>query len=80
MVGTLIQVDYFGVNFVDTYYRSGLYKFKSFPAVLGTEAAGTIVALPTDQDILNNEIFEKQGFAIGRKVVAVRPHCAHTYP
>ena len=80
---TPIQVEYFGVNFIDTYYRSGLYKFKELPAVLGSEAAGTIVSLPTDQDILNNEIYNQQGFAVGGKVVVVRPrfvvHFTRTY-
>ena len=70
---TLIQVEYFGVNFIDTYYRSGLYKFKELPAVLGSEAAGTIVSLPTDQDALNNDTYKKQDFAVGGKAAVVRP-------
>jgi len=64
----VIKVEYFGVNFIDTYYRSGLYKFKELPAVLGSEAAGIIVSLPTDQDVLNNETYKKQDFAVGGKV------------
>ena len=70
---TLVQVEYFGVNFIDTYYRSGLYKFKELPAVLGSEAAGIIVSLPTDQDALNNETYKQQGFVVGGKVAVVRP-------
>jgi hypothetical protein len=70
---TLIQVEYFGVNFIDTYYRSGLYKFKELPAVLGSEAAGIIVSLPTDQDVLNNETYKKQDFVVGGKAAIVRP-------
>jgi len=66
----VIKVDYFGVNFIDTYFRSGLYKFKTLPGVLGHEAAGTIVALPTDQDVHNNKTFKNQGFAVGGKVAA----------
>jgi NADPH2:quinone reductase len=31
-----------GVNFIDIYYRSGLYPLPSLPAVLGMEAAGTV--------------------------------------
>ncbi|EXJ71105.1 NADPH2:quinone reductase [Cladophialophora psammophila CBS 110553] len=38
----LIKVEYAGVNFVDTYQRSGLYPIK-LPAVAGREGAGTIV-------------------------------------
>ncbi len=33
-----------GVNFIDTYYRSGLYQL-SLPSVLGSEAAGLVAAL-----------------------------------
>ena len=73
LADTLFQVEYFGVNFIDTYYRTGLYKFKELPAVLGSEAAGIIQSLPTDQDVLNNDTYKKQGFAIGGKVAVVRP-------
>jgi NADPH2:quinone reductase len=34
-----------GVNFIDTYHRSGLYKLSSFPAVIGMEGAGDVVAV-----------------------------------
>jgi NADPH:quinone reductase len=34
-----------GLNFIDTYQRSGLYKLASLPAVLGMEAAGDVVAM-----------------------------------
>jgi NADPH:quinone reductase len=37
----LIKVAASGVNFIDTYHRSGLYKLP-LPAVLGTEGAGTV--------------------------------------
>ncbi|AYH49393.1 quinone oxidoreductase [Dickeya fangzhongdai] len=32
-----------GINFIDTYFRSGLYSPPSFPSGLGTEAAGVVV-------------------------------------
>ena len=41
----LIQVHVSGVNFVDTYYRAGLYKPPSLPCTLGTEASGTVSAV-----------------------------------
>jgi len=63
----VVKVEYFGVNFIDTYFRSGLYKFKELPAVLGSEAAGTIVSLPTDQDVLNNETYKQQNYVVGGK-------------
>ncbi|MGH1486152.1 MAG: quinone oxidoreductase family protein [Cellvibrionaceae bacterium] len=40
----LIKHDYIGVNFIDTYFRSGLYP-TDLPSGLGSEAAGTVVAL-----------------------------------
>jgi len=66
----VIKVEYFGVNFIDTYYRQGLYKYPSFPAVLGKETSGTIVALPTDESVLSNETFKKQGYKVGGKVAS----------
>ncbi|MFC4807384.1 quinone oxidoreductase family protein [Falsarthrobacter nasiphocae] len=40
----LIRVAATGVNFIETYQRSGAYPVE-FPAVLGTEASGVVVAL-----------------------------------
>ena len=40
----LVEVHVAGVNFVDTYYRAGLYKLPSLPVVIGSEAAGVIHA------------------------------------
>lgn len=40
----LVKVAAAGVNFIDTYQRSGLYKIP-LPAVLGMEGAGTVEAL-----------------------------------
>jgi NADPH2:quinone reductase len=34
-----------GLNFIDTYLRSGLYPLPSMPAILGMEAAGVVVEL-----------------------------------
>jgi NADPH:quinone reductase len=34
-----------GFNYIDTYFRSGLYKFPHLPHVLGTEGSGDIVAV-----------------------------------
>ncbi len=34
-----------GLNFIDTYQRSGLYPLPSYPAILGSEAAGVVEAL-----------------------------------
>jgi NADPH:quinone reductase len=43
----LVSVDAAGVNFVDTYQRSGAYKFP-LPAILGQEGAGTVEAVGPD--------------------------------
>ncbi|GAN59482.1 quinone oxidoreductase [Acetobacter cibinongensis] len=34
-----------GVNFIDTYFRSGLYKFPTLPAIPGMEGAGIVEAV-----------------------------------
>jgi NADPH2:quinone reductase len=39
----LVKVQASGVNFIDTYHRSGLYKLP-LPAILGSEGAGTVEA------------------------------------
>ena len=38
----LVKIEASGINYIDTYFRSGLYKVPQFPFVLGREAAGTI--------------------------------------
>lgn len=40
----LIQAEAIGVNFVDTYFRSGLYPHE-LPFVLGAEVAGIVAAV-----------------------------------
>ena len=40
----LVKIAASGVNFIDTYHRSGLYKLP-LPAVLGSEGAGTVAAI-----------------------------------
>ncbi|KAG6810642.1 hypothetical protein H0H92_011021 [Tricholoma furcatifolium] len=66
----VIKVEYLGVNFIDTYYRGGIYKYKELPAVLGKETSGTILALPTDEAVLNDETYKKNGFKVGGKVAS----------
>lgn len=66
----VIKVDYAGVNFIDTYYRAGLYQYKQLPATIGKETSGTIVALPTDPAVLNDETYKSRRYAIGGKVAA----------
>lgn len=53
----LVRVAAAGVNFIDTYKRSGLYPMP-FPHVVGAEGTGTVVALGADAT----------GFAVGDRV------------
>ena len=53
----LVEVAAAGVNFIDTYHRSGLYELP-LPAVLGQEGAGTVLS--------TGEATE--GFAVGDRV------------
>ncbi|GAB3169746.1 quinone oxidoreductase [Myceligenerans halotolerans] len=53
----LVRVAAAGVNFIDTYRRSGLYPME-FPHVVGSEGAGTVEAVGDDVD----------GFAVGDRV------------
>ena len=44
----LVKMAYAGINFIDTYQRTGLYQLPSFPSGLGREGAGTIVNVGGD--------------------------------
>uniref|UniRef100_UPI00248DFA4C alcohol dehydrogenase catalytic domain-containing protein n=1 Tax=Acetobacter malorum TaxID=178901 RepID=UPI00248DFA4C len=44
----LLRQEAIGGNFIDTYFRSGLYKFPSLPAIPGMEGAGVIEAVGPD--------------------------------
>ncbi|GAA5981778.1 hypothetical protein JCM11641_007421 [Rhodosporidiobolus odoratus] len=59
----LIKVEFAGVNFIDTYFRGGVYK-PALPYVLGNESAGTVVALGS------GVTSSSHGFSVGDKVVA----------
>ncbi|WP_424137642.1 quinone oxidoreductase family protein [Roseomonas chloroacetimidivorans] len=41
----LVRHDAVGLNFIDIYFRTGLYKVPSLPAVIGMEAAGVVEAV-----------------------------------
>jgi len=48
----LIKAEAIGVNFIDTYFRSGTYP-RELPFVVGTEVCGTVAAVGTDVVALN---------------------------
>lgn len=53
----LVRNQYAGVNFIDTYFRSGLYEAPQFPLTLGREAAGTVVSGPPEFPVGARVIF-----------------------
>lgn len=52
-----------GLNFIDTYFRSGLYAPPSLPAGLGTEGAGTVDAVGSAVE--NVQIGDRVAYATG---------------
>mmetsp|Transcript_6118 Transcript_6118/g.9537 ORF Transcript_6118/g.9537 Transcript_6118/m.9537 type:complete len:351 (-) Transcript_6118:24-1076(-) len=59
----LIKNEYAGLNFIDTYHRSGLYP-RDCPFILGQEGGGVVEGLPNDPDA--GDLLE---FKIGDRVV-----------
>jgi NADPH:quinone reductase len=41
----VVKVEAIGVNFIDVYFRTGLYKAPESPVMLGNEGAGTVTAV-----------------------------------
>lgn len=66
----LVRNDYSGINFIDTYFREGLYPAPQFPLVLGREAAGEVVSAGADV---------AARFPVGSKVVFMSGPEAGTY-
>ena len=48
----LIRADAIGVNYIDTYFRSGLYP-RALPFVVGTEVCGTVAAVGDGVEVLS---------------------------
>ena len=59
---------------MDIHHRTGKMRTATLPlpAALGLEAAGTVVALPTDPIVLADKEYQKRGFEVGSKVFIVR--------
>ncbi|KAH7338635.1 NAD-P-binding protein [Rhizoctonia solani] len=66
----VIKTEWAGVNFIDTYFRGGVYP-RETPFTLGQEASGTIAVLPSSDDVLNSSDYKVRGFKEGVKVVAL---------
>lgn len=52
-----------GLNFIDTYYRSGLYPAPSMPSGVGTEGAGEVEAVGSA--VTNVKVGDRVGYATG---------------
>ncbi|KAI9456648.1 NAD(P)-binding protein [Lactarius psammicola] len=63
----LIKVEWAGVNFIDIYYRSGLYP-APLPLPIAREVSGVILELPSDQSVLESSDFKSRGFKKGGRV------------
>ncbi|KAG8682393.1 hypothetical protein FRC11_014944, partial [Ceratobasidium sp. 423] len=74
----LIKVEWAGVNFIDTYFRGGVYP-REVPFTLGQEAAGTIVALPTASEVINSDDYKIRGFKQGARAVGYHGSCFAEY-
>ncbi|KAJ7150401.1 NAD(P)-binding protein [Mycena filopes] len=48
----------------------GLYPVKEFPAAIGAELSGTILALPTDKTVLEDPEYKKRAYTVGARVSA----------
>jgi len=74
----LIKVAYVGINFVDNYFRTGIYN-ATFPHGVGVEGSGVIVELPTDPSVVDDEEYKKRGFKVGAKVSIATGPSAREY-
>ncbi len=63
-----------GVNFIDTYQRSGLYPV-ALPSGLGLEAAGVIDAIATD--VTRFKLGDRAGFCTGPIGAYAEAHCVN---
>jgi NADPH2:quinone reductase len=59
----LIRHEAIGLNFIDVYFRSGLYKAPNLPLIIGQEGAGTVLAVGSN--VTN--------FAVGTRVAYAGP-------
>lgn len=52
-----------GLNYIDVYFRTGLYKIPSLPAIIGMEGAGTVRAIGADVKTLG--VGDRVAYATG---------------
>jgi NADPH:quinone reductase len=63
----LVKLEASGVNFIDVYFRSGLYKTSETPVRLGNEGAGTIEAVGSGSDF---KVGQRVAYAMSRGAYA----------
>ena len=59
----LVKQTAVGLNFIDVYFRTGLYKVPNLPATLGMEAAGTVAAV--GPEVTNVAVGDRVAYATG---------------
>lgn len=64
----IIQNTFAGINFIDTYHRSGLYP-RAVPFICGQEGGGNIISIEYEHDDDDNKKKISQEFKIGDTVV-----------
>jgi NADPH2:quinone reductase len=57
----LIKHEAIGLNFIDVYFRSGLYKAPALPLIIGQEGAGTVIA--TGANVTNVAVGDRVAYA-----------------
>jgi len=67
----LIKVEWAGVNFIDTYFREGIYAVNSYPWTAGQDSVGVVERLPTDPNVLSDPEYKKRNYEVGQKVACV---------
>ncbi|KAH9063816.1 NAD-P-binding protein [Lactarius deliciosus] len=75
----LIKVEWAGVNFIDTYNRSGLYPVPQFPFPIAREVSGVVLELPSDRSVLESSDFKSRGFKKGGHVALALPGSLKEY-
>ncbi|WWC85262.1 uncharacterized protein L201_000124 [Kwoniella dendrophila CBS 6074] len=77
----LIKVEWTGVNYIDNYFRSGLYP-KQFPYTVGQDAVGIVVTLPKNTSTssvkinIGDKVWTTAGNSFAEYLVAPRDRIA----
>ncbi|KAK2624496.1 hypothetical protein QTJ16_006446 [Diplocarpon rosae] len=78
----LVKNDFIGINYIDTYFRSGLYPSPK-PEILGREAEGTVVSVGPSGDLQNLKVGDRvvwMGVAAYAEYSATPAAKAHLVP